>query len=62
MRIGNDSGVMHPEAPTRLDRTVLAVASGPVGHLLGTLLELAVIFGGALRRRAATAVARRRSS
>ncbi|WP_022927704.1 hypothetical protein [Patulibacter americanus] len=53
--------MMHPEAPTRLDRTVLAFASGPVGHLLGTLLELATIAGGALRQRAAAAVARRRS-
>ena len=61
MRIGNDSGVMHPEAPTRLDRAVLAFASGPVGHLLGTLLELSVIAGGTLRRRVAADVARRRS-
>jgi hypothetical protein len=61
MRIGNDSVVMHTEAPTRSDRAVLAFASGPVGHLLGTLLELVVVAGGALRERAAAAVARRRS-
>jgi hypothetical protein len=43
MRIGNDSGVMRPEAPTRSDRIVLAVVSGPIGQLLGTLLELAAV-------------------
>ncbi|MGX6449413.1 hypothetical protein ACVU7I_15320 [Patulibacter sp. S7RM1-6] len=47
MRIGNDSGAMRPEAPTRLDRAVLALASGGAGHLVGTLLELLA----ALRRR-----------
>jgi hypothetical protein len=45
MRIGNDSVAMRPDAPTRLDRAVLAVVSGPGGHLVGTLLEI----GAALR-------------
>jgi hypothetical protein len=37
---------MATEAPTRLDRAVLAVAAGPAGHLLATLLDV----GSALTR------------
>ncbi|WP_210492396.1 hypothetical protein [Patulibacter sp. SYSU D01012] len=45
---------MRPEAPTRLDRAVLALASGTLGHLVGTLLELLAVGRerlGARRRR-----------
>jgi hypothetical protein len=48
MRIGNDSVVMRPGGPTRLDRAVLAVVSGPAGHLVGTLLEVAPVLAGML--------------
>lgn len=34
---------MSDEAPTRLDRLVLRCVSGTVGHLIGTVLEVARI-------------------
>ncbi|MEV4421297.1 hypothetical protein AB0L40_15125 [Patulibacter sp. NPDC049589] len=37
---------MRTEAPTRLDRAVLTVVSGPVGHLVGTLLEVGAALVG----------------
>jgi hypothetical protein len=51
MRIGNDSVVTDPGAPTRLDRAVLAFASGPVGHLVGTTLEIGAALAGIARAR-----------
>lgn len=51
---------MRIEAPTRLDRVVLAFVSGPVGHLLGTVLELLSIAADSARRRLRARLSRRR--
>jgi hypothetical protein len=59
MRIGNDSVAMRPGAPTRLDRAVLAVASGPVGHLYAALRELVPAVAAAVRHRLAERLPRR---
>lgn len=42
---------MRTGAPTRLDRAVLAVVSGPVGHLIGTTWEIAAALRPVVGRR-----------
>jgi len=62
MRIGNDSVAMRPDAPTRLDRAVLAVVSGPVGHLAGTVLEIGAALGAIGAQRVRERLGRGRSA
>ncbi|WP_157260955.1 hypothetical protein [Patulibacter minatonensis] len=48
-----------PGAPTRLDRTLLAVVSGPVGHLVGTALEVGAALAPVVAARVRARFARR---
>jgi hypothetical protein len=59
MRIGNHSGAMRTDAPTRLDRALLALVSGQVGHLVGTVLEIGPALGAVLAGRVRARLRRR---
>ncbi|MDO9408446.1 hypothetical protein [Patulibacter sp.] len=53
---------MRPGAPTRLDRAVLALVSGPLGHLVGTALEVGPTVAGILARRVRARLTGRRGA